>query len=152
MDEGQQQPTLPTISEPLEPDDFSDCIQFHPESNTYSLVMRWKPISRLEMYGLSKNLSGRGTAIEHIDLGHTGFGFSNLIFSCYFGRSSALDAEGMIGLSHALRPNMSVKSLDLGNNKLGTLGAHRLAACLLENTTLELINLEWNLLCLEAPS
>ncbi|KAK2949079.1 putative NLR Family CARD Domain Containing protein [Blattamonas nauphoetae] len=107
--------------------DFSQYMRYHSETKTYSLQLRWKKLTHMDMVGLAVQLSSKTVRIDTLDLGQTEF-----------------DAQGVVGLCNILLTNKTIQSIDLGSNKLGTLGAQRIAEALKRNTTLEFLNLEWN--------
>lgn len=67
------EPEQPEEEKEKEPDDFSDCLYYHPDTNSYSFSLRWKPLSQLEMVGIAVQLSQEGVVIDTLDLGQTNF-------------------------------------------------------------------------------
>ena len=58
----------------MQADDFSDCLRYHSDTDSYSISLRWKPLSQLEMIGLAVQLSQSGVSIDTLDIGQTQFG------------------------------------------------------------------------------
>ncbi|KAA6357985.1 MAG: hypothetical protein EZS28_046488 [Streblomastix strix] len=94
-------------------EDYSNEMIFQPETNSYSLVLRWKPLSHLEMIGLAVHLSIKDRIVDTLDVDYCNF-----------------DARGMIGLANVLRNNNTITSISIGHNKLGPIGAQRISVAL----------------------
>ena len=54
--------------------DFADCLRYHSDTDSYSISLRWKPLSQLEMVGIALQLSQHSVVIDTLDLGQTNFG------------------------------------------------------------------------------
>ena len=61
-----------------DPDDFSDCLRYHSDTDSYSISLRWKPLSQVEMVGIALQLSQTGIVIDTLDLGQTNFSVNHL--------------------------------------------------------------------------
>lgn len=106
---------------------FNECMRFHADTKTYSLLLRWKPLSDNEMLSLTIKLADKKQIIDTLDVGRTNFSLRNF------------DA-----IAPTLRTSKTLVNLDLGHNDLGLDGARRISKVLLDNCTLEYVNLEWN--------
>ena len=118
---------LARTSEITSVDDLNEFMQFHADTKTYSLLLRWKPLSDTDMQYLTIKLADKQRIIDTLDIGRTSF-----------------SAKNFMVIAPSLRTTKVLVNLDLGHNALGFEGAQRIARILSDNCSLEYLNLEWN--------
>ena len=54
--------------------DFSHFTHYDPDTNVYTLQLRWKPLTAGELYSIASYLSTTSKQITHLDLNQTKIG------------------------------------------------------------------------------
>lgn len=69
---------LARSSEAKNAEDLNECMRFHADTKTYSLLLRWKPLSDSEILSLTIKLGDKKQIIDTLDIGRTSFSLNFL--------------------------------------------------------------------------
>ncbi|KAA6399841.1 MAG: putative Protein NLRC3 [Streblomastix strix] len=121
-------------NESFEMEDFSKDLIFQPGTQTYQLVLRWRPLTHMDMIALALKFRDRSKKIDYLDIGQTSFEWNNI------------GNEGLKAILQAFQNNRRsrIKELDIHNNGIDDDGAIQLAEFLERNPVLSNVNIRFN--------